>query len=90
MPSNRIVAHMWCCDDEGDGMCYQPQITRYTPLKGGRLAQFSVWEGTFVNQPSVEENEQICKELMQAGADFGIEMEWKKGWFPYGVKEIVE
>jgi hypothetical protein len=71
----KLVAYMWCCDDEGDGLCFQPRIERSRPnTTFGFPARRpeTLWKGTFVNEGSVEEMDALYEELRVAAAAHGI------------------
>lgn len=86
----RLVAYVWCCDDELDGLCYQPRITRYKPnerIGYPWLVLEKVWDGTFVNDPEPDEYERIRTELRTAAAERGIPLAERELSWPYGIIE---
>ena len=83
----KLVAELWCCDDELDGLCYEPRIdrTRPHPVTKGFVLREEVWRGTFVNEPEPAEYEAIKQELRDAAARYGIPLTEEEGWTPFGV-----
>lgn len=85
--STRLSATIWCCDDEYDGLCYQPQIDRLTPNRTAGypwIHREQVWSGTFVNEPTSEEYANLSAELREAAGEHGIELIEREGFMPHG------
>ena len=89
--TSQLVAEIWCCGDELDGLCYQPQIDRVEP---NRRAGFpwvhrtEVWRGTFVNGPTTEEYERLTTELREGAKLHGIELVEREGFWAHGTKPL--
>jgi hypothetical protein len=84
---SRLIAEIWCCDDELDGLCYRPQIRRVTGTQRGFPRHEGIWEGTFVNSPEPGELIQLKAELREAAARYGIPLTEKDGWLPFGDRD---
>lgn len=89
--ATRLVATIWCCGDELDGLCYQPQIDRVTPNEVAGypwVRREEVWRGTFVNESDGREYRRLTVELRRAARRLGIPLAEKEGYCPTGELDI--
>lgn len=85
----RLVAQVWCCGDDLDGLCYQPQIDRVTPNTNVGypwVKREAVWRGTFVNEPDPDEYARLTTELREGASLHSIPLAEREHYFPYGVR----
>ena len=85
--SSRLVATIWCCGDEVDGLCYEPQIDRVTPnteVGYPWVRREAVWRGTFVNEPEPGECDNLAAELRTGAALYGIPLTDEDGFVLHG------